>query len=180
MNVFLDTEFTSFHQPTLISLALVTEDGCAFYAENADVPRADCSPFVCDVVLPLLGRVDGATAHLPEIAQRLHDWISALAQPITVVCDFEGDWQLLCGVLSSAVPVRAPWQPSHLKAGWPSNLERPLVLAERTTADPVFESASQRTFTRQWPPHHALADARALRAGWAAYAASMEAVWASQ
>ena len=36
MLVFLDTEFTKFNSPDLISLALVAEDGREFYAERTD------------------------------------------------------------------------------------------------------------------------------------------------
>ena len=36
MLVFLDTEFTAFVRPDLISLALVSEDGREFYAERID------------------------------------------------------------------------------------------------------------------------------------------------
>lgn len=36
MLIFLDTEFTDFARPDLISLALVSEDGREFYAERID------------------------------------------------------------------------------------------------------------------------------------------------
>ena len=39
MLVFLDTEFTDFAKPDLISLALVAEDGREFYAECTDYHR---------------------------------------------------------------------------------------------------------------------------------------------
>lgn len=46
MLVFLDTEFTAFVRPDLISIALVAEDGREFYAERTDYYREDCSDFV--------------------------------------------------------------------------------------------------------------------------------------
>ncbi len=43
MLVFLDTEFTQFHRPDLISIGLVAEDGREFYAERTDYNQDDCS-----------------------------------------------------------------------------------------------------------------------------------------
>jgi hypothetical protein len=43
---FLDTEFKSFDDCQLISLAIVGEDGREFYAECSDFDRALCSDFV--------------------------------------------------------------------------------------------------------------------------------------
>ena len=39
---------------------------------------------------------------------------------------------------------------------------------------PVFKRELNRTYTQDWPPHHALADARALMAGYRAWRASIE------
>ena len=52
MLIFLDTEFTAFMRPDLISIALVSEDGREFYAERTDYRQADCSDFVRATVLP--------------------------------------------------------------------------------------------------------------------------------
>jgi hypothetical protein len=41
MLVFLDTEFTNFAKPSLLSIALVAEDGQEFYAELVDYNSAD-------------------------------------------------------------------------------------------------------------------------------------------
>jgi hypothetical protein len=60
MLVFLDTEFSDFTRPDLISLALVAEDGREFYAERTDYTATRCTEFVRETVLPLLGRVPGA------------------------------------------------------------------------------------------------------------------------
>lgn len=60
MLVFLDTEFTDFARPDLISLALVSEDGREFYAERTDYFETRRSDFVRETIQPLLGRVPGA------------------------------------------------------------------------------------------------------------------------
>ena len=52
MNLFLDTEFTGLHQQaTLISLALVAENGRAFYAEFTDYDASQCDDWVQQHVL---------------------------------------------------------------------------------------------------------------------------------
>ena len=61
---FLDTEFTDFVRPDLISIALVSEDGREFYAERTDYREDDCSDFVRETVLPLLGGVPDAAFSL--------------------------------------------------------------------------------------------------------------------
>lgn len=60
MRIFLDTEFTDLvgvvHDPALISIGLVTEDGrSSFYVELTNNYTEDvCSYFVIQNVLPLL------------------------------------------------------------------------------------------------------------------------------
>lgn len=55
MKYFLDTEFNEDGRTIeLISLALVREDGEAFYAESQEVVAGDCNQFVWDNVLPNL------------------------------------------------------------------------------------------------------------------------------
>ena len=60
MILFLDTQFTDFVQPELISIELVSEDGCwAFYAERTDLNFDLCNVFVKESVLPRLGLPEG-------------------------------------------------------------------------------------------------------------------------
>ncbi|WP_456377582.1 3'-5' exoribonuclease domain-containing protein [Thiolapillus sp.] len=52
MNLYLDTEFTGLRQDAmLISLALVADDGRAFYAEFTDFDRARCDDWIRQNVL---------------------------------------------------------------------------------------------------------------------------------
>ena len=57
MRVFLDTEFSDFTDPKLISFGLVAENGQAFFLELADGwnPKY-CNSFVMDAIIPLLHR----------------------------------------------------------------------------------------------------------------------------
>jgi hypothetical protein len=68
MLAFLDTEFTDFVRPDLISIALVGEDGQEFYAERDGYYQTDCSGFVRQIVQPLLGRVPGAACSRAGVA----------------------------------------------------------------------------------------------------------------
>lgn len=169
MLVFLDTEFTAFVRPDLISLALVSEDGREFYAERTDYHRDACSDFVRDTVLPLLGRVPGAVCSRAELTQRLHGWFAQLPEPATIVFDFQGDWLLLADAMLGRT-YRNP----------PENFGAPLHLENASITHPVFERAQNLVYTQDWPPHHALADARSLRAGYRAWRTFMENIWRIQ
>lgn len=159
MLVFLDTEFTGFTHPALISLALVAEDGREFYAERTDYPEDECNDFVRETVLPLLGRIPGAACNQVTVTHRLRTWFETLSEPATVVFDFERDWLLLDDIANQR----------HFKP--PANFGEILFLSNSVISDPVFVQAQNRTYTQDWPPHHALADARALRSGWMAWMA---------
>ena len=165
MLVFLDTEFTDFVRPDLLSLALVAEDGQEFYAERTDYPAGQCSEFVREIVLPLFGRVPGAACDSAEMALRLRTWFEALPEPATIVFDYHTDWHLLAG----AMPGRPP-----------EKFAEQLYLDGYAISHPIFEGAQNLIYTQAWPPHHALADARALRAGYRAWRGFMEKIWRIQ
>lgn len=47
MKIFFDTEFTGLHKnTTLISIGLVSECGCTFYAELTDYDKAQCNEWI--------------------------------------------------------------------------------------------------------------------------------------
>ena len=158
MLVFLDTEFTRLTRPDLISLALVSEDGREFYAERTDYFETQCSDFVRQTVQPLLGRVPGAACSQPELTDRVRQWFKNLPEPATVVFDSEKDW-LLLAVAMLGRPHSKP----------PGDFAKRLYLDSAIITQPVFEQAHKLTYTPEWPMHHALADARALRAGYGAF-----------
>ena len=128
MLVFLDTEFTDFAKPDLIRLALVAENGREFYAEPIDYRKNECSAFVRETVLPLLGRVPGAACTSNELADRVQAWFAALPEPVTIIFDFETDWHLLAVALF--------WPPQKSP---PANFATPLFLDGYTVTHPVFE-----------------------------------------
>lgn len=168
MLVFLDTEFTTFAYADLISVGLVSEDGQEFYAERTDYNRKDCTDFVRVAVQPLLGRVAGAACNRKQLTDRAHDWFQQLPEPATVIYDYAGDFDLLTKiVLGHPTDDLEP----------PANFGEEIELAGTTTNHPVFESAATATFSDRWPPHHALADARALMTGYRAWRTFMEPIW---
>lgn len=166
MLIFLDTEFTAFVRPDLISIALVAEDGREFYAERTDYHREDCSDFVGETVLPLLGRVPDAACTRTELTCRVRKWFEALPEPAIIIFDYERDWLLLADAYLGC---------DHQKP--PANVGETLHLDRFAITHPLFERAQNNTYTQDWPPHHALADARALMAGYRAWHKFMEPIW---
>ncbi len=159
--LFVDTEFTSFGRMELVSIGAVTLDGREFYAESSDHDVADRSDFVRATVVPLLR---GGVWSMPRdmIGARLRDWIDALGGDYRVVCDYSGDWRLVTTLLDGR---------------WPEHLARSQYtwtygLATHGPAE--VQEAKRRAWTAVQahfavePQHHALHDARAMRAGWIA------------
>ena len=56
----------------------------------------------------------------------------------------------------------------------PGDFAKRLYLDSSIITQPVFEQAHNHTYTQDWPMHHALADARALMAGYRAWHQFME------
>jgi len=162
MLVFLDTEFTQIQHPELISVGLVSELGHEFYAELADYPLDKCSDFVRAEVLPLFGRVAGALCAKSELARRLREWFHCLGELAIVIFDYEVDWELLSLAFRSD------------GGSIPTSIDTPLCLSGLIVTDPIYQEAFNRSLSEAWPRHHALADARAIHAGYRAWRAANE------
>lgn len=172
--VFLDTEFTDLApgaQP--ISIGVVSIEGQEFYAELADgwEPQA-CSEFVRKIILPrleipVLGRLSRA-----QCAVQLVRWLCSVGDGCPVVAvtlDSYIDWWML-GLLIEG----KGWTPEQREVsvgtqGFRVTL-RPQIPhwddAERMSR---FRKMLKRSLKRL-RRHHALDDARALRAAWIAAA----------
>lgn len=170
MIVFLDTEFTSLDKPELLSLGLVTLDGREHYVEldlESDTGRARrraSSDFVIYGVLDFWGLVPGAKATPWEMGRRTGEWLLGLAQEtgtrVEVACDYAADFELMADVVRDAGlwdQVRDAVLPVDIGAltGSPEG---------EMAAEECFRSLYRRGLGR----HHALADALALRAAYAA------------
>jgi hypothetical protein len=156
--VFLDTEFTNWSTPRLISIGLVDLSGeRIFYAELTDTYTAShCSPFVRENVLPLLsgGKSQMTTR---ECREALAAWFTGFEEQIEIVSDdLEYDFYLLRELLGDH------WPTNLLPEGFqfmPKNY--PKIEKRLTEARAHFYSDLPGRHE-----HHALDDARALRACW--------------
>lgn len=171
MRVFLDTEFTGFNKPSLLSVGLVSESGGESYVEldmESDVGRrrrVASTKYVRTNVLSQWCRVPGAgCSDEEEIGQRAGNWLLSLVQQvgtIELVYEDKIDADLLESALREA-DMWATLQP-HLQWSIASYLREQQIVDDAMTAS-WTQSASQHGLAR----HHALADARALRAGFVA------------
>ena len=152
IRAFLDTEFTKFARPQLISLALVAESGQEFYGESTDFVRLQCSDFVVEKVFPLLQGGDVA-ASLHDLRVKLVDWLTTLPSRAEIISDFEGDIELLLKLLGVG-----PKEMSRYNIAQLTVLDGEFVKSEsfNRALDDYFANVDSRR-------HHALVDARALR-----------------
>lgn len=159
MRVFLDTELTSLQAPRLIAMGLAASDGRECYAELPADPSL-ANEFVRQRVLPQLGIVPARVASSAELGRRIGDWLIALQWPtIPVVFDFPLDYDLL---------------EQALRDGGRWNRLQGLLVPTRV-GQLMRLAAGHEAMVRSWARslaadgigrHHALADARALHAGY--------------
>jgi hypothetical protein len=107
--------------------------------------------------------VPGSVCTRDQLAVRLRSWFDELPEPATLVYDYSYDLELLTNALDSEGGAKPP-----------ANICDKLLLSAEIVSDATFQNALNRTFTRDWPPHHALADARAIMSGYRAWIAKNE------
>jgi hypothetical protein len=143
--IFLDTEFTDWSAPKLISLGMASEDGREFYGEVKGVDPGSCSEFVRSHVLPQLGEDPGLAMPSDELRESVRIWMSGFSgkKQRPVVCyDHPVDVQLLWELTGGRL------------VGW----------KEKLIATRIDHHHRERYFTEYGGRHHALHDARANRA----------------
>ena len=156
MRIYYDTEFTSLEPNTdwdMISAGFVAEDGQEWYAEITDFPRHECSPFVVEVVLPLLGgrldqRMPGAW-----FAPKFCEWLSSFKEDIELVSDHSCDWFLVNGYCHrdfAALPFKVQ---SRI---WQRSDQEPIQVE-------LLEAELRYWHRNPGKRHHALYDARRLK-----------------
>ena len=153
MRVYLDTEFTQFTQPNLISIGLVADDGREFYAVMKRFPFQQCSAFVREVVLPIIEHWPSTTLDRRELQQSLRQWLNKSAEPLEIVCDFATDAELLIELIDA--------ETDHALRTF--NIASVTVFSAMQCEQITDAVDNYFTEPRQWPRHHALEDARALR-----------------
>jgi len=145
INIFIDTEFTDFVDPQLISIGMVAETGEEFYAELPyDFRR--CSEFVREAVLPMLGYTPEGQVAEDDLYVRITQWlrIVRLGDSAVQICyDYQTDWDLFVKALGGQTP------------SWCSG---------RLVADRINELLRHEYHEKNClPEHHALNDAKANR-----------------
>jgi hypothetical protein len=145
LKVFLDTEFTDFIDPHLISMGMAAESGEKFYAE-VPYPDKECSAFVREAVIPLLGRLPNAACSLDDLGTKIIAWLETIKpvdEEVQICVDYQTDWDLFVDVLDYRVP---PWC-------------RQRMIAQNISEDLCYEFHKK----NKLPEHHALYDALANR-----------------
>jgi hypothetical protein len=101
--IFLDTEFTDFSHPQLISIGLAESNGQNFYAEVSYLPEA-CTKFVRDIVLPLLTQANKLS--VDELREKLQRWLDTIkgSGPIVVCYDSDYDGALFLDIFEQRPP----------------------------------------------------------------------------
>ncbi|WP_426197702.1 hypothetical protein [Massilia sp. DWR3-1-1] len=156
MLVFIDTEFTGLHQdkPDLISIGLVDEAGCQFYAELPPSHYAvQCNEWVHFNVLPHLWGGEYVQS-VPNLRDRLAAWLTGLGDQVVIVTDCpDTDFRLLQWLLPQLPPNVAPVP--MLFTSWSMG----------DNAQPHLRAHMQAYYTPERRAHHALHDANSLRIG---------------
>ncbi|GGI16929.1 3'-5' exoribonuclease [Oxalicibacterium faecigallinarum] len=106
LKVFIDTEFTDFNDPYLISIGMAAASGEEFYAE-VPYPAHACSAFVRETVIPLLGRLPDSTCSLTELRDKIIHWLACINpdnKEVEICFDYQTDWDLFGDALGSRMP----------------------------------------------------------------------------
>lgn len=152
MKIFLDTEFTDFSNSQLISLGLVDENGREFYAESTSFNREDCSQFVIEIVLPLLGQYSNSIVGTNQhIAFKLQSWLEQYRDTGATICvDYHTDWDLFIQLLNLL----------------PKHSDKSFITGEMIWSNLNLKKIEQWWQETQLPQHMALYDAQANRHGY--------------
>lgn len=142
-HVFLDTEFTNFEKPELISIGLVTLTREEFYAE-VEYSLEACSSFVLSTVIPLLSSFEKCS--LAELKVQLSTWIGEIkkGEPVVLCFDSDYDRMMLNIIFESDFPTGVSFK--RLGASYINKIKQYEYHVRTKQAE-----------------HHALHDARALR-----------------
>lgn len=156
MKIYYDTEFTSLDGNVdwdMISAGFVSEDGRELYVEIEDFNLDDCSLFVVDTVLPLLGTTPAERMPGAAFGARLGQWLASFGEDIELVSDASCDWWVLLSITGQSLkelPHKIQgqiWIPS----------ENPVILEALEDAESGFWQENPDL------KHHALYDARCLK-----------------
>nr|WP_230029426.1 3'-5' exoribonuclease [Massilia sp. Bi118] len=142
--IFLDTEFTSFESPELISLGLAASTGEDFYAE-VPFSTTSVSPFVHEVVIPLLKQNSADYCKFDELHVRILNWLTVVRTGVEIVLCFDSQYdEILFRTIFDGYP--------------------PQFLRFRNVDRNINEFLRHEFHVKNMlPEHHALNDAMAMR-----------------
>lgn len=143
--LFLDTEFTGFKDPKLISIGIAGTGGEEFYAET-EYSLEECSDFVRSTVLPSLTQEKKLT--VGELCAQLLEWMETVRAPGPVLICFDSEYDRL--MLEQI-----------FKTEMPSSTVLRCLSATDVNKLKVYEYHVK----HKQVEHHALHDARALKYG---------------
>lgn len=104
VRVFIDTEFSNFQNPELLSLGMVTEHGEEFYLENAQFNVNRASDFVKQNVITLCDFAQHGVKY-SEIGLRAYEWFTNLPhKQLIVLADYHTDIDLLAEAIPGGHP----------------------------------------------------------------------------
>lgn len=146
---YIDAEFPDWDHVTPISVGLVAEDGDSLYVEFSDGwSLTDCSEFVCENILPLLGDVSSRLT-TEDAVRSIYRWIISKTQRPVFVCDSHYDVDILSALVPKLVA-------RYDVLRWDCQRQWDMFTAG--------QQAAYGKIGYKWK-HHALCDARALMAG---------------
>lgn len=160
LEIYFDLEFSSLSRDgELISLGAVEAiTGLEFYGEVTPLPT-NCTPFVEQEVLPQL---TGQGEPLEMLLSRFAKWLSSFdRRPIELLSDSR--WDIF--ILRKAVTGDRSFAPGKLTLGHDLAVTLLDLPALGCDARERYGDAASLELAKDPRPHHALVDARCLRAG---------------
>ena len=152
MLVFIDTEFTNFKDMEMISIGLVSADKSKeVYMENADYDRYACSPFVNEIVIPLLSRTPDVMQPKLKIEDALREWTETFDESVEIVIDYLGDWAILVDLMNGSLPPNMKKTPLFVQS---------LTMFSEKAGEEYVKGCQQYFDETEQHPHHALSDAK--------------------
>ena len=165
--IYIDTEFTCFAKPSLISLGAVASNGNEFYVEILDYPKKHQSEFVSDIVVPLLNNAVHGKSYI-EAGARFAEWVSEQGE-CQICCDFDEDWNLAKALLDSEFPANLGGQYVYINSIFDDlirkhrNQELVSYIELRMTTSLYWKYIDQYFMDNLVGRHHALNDAKAMK-----------------
>lgn len=169
VTIFYDCEFTDLAPDSdLLSIGLVAADAdvhSELYIELLDADVRQSSDFVKAEVLPLFGRHNPEVLTRSNAAARIEAWLDDLRsgnrqRQAVMISDSPWDWQHLVELFGAPMPGRQPWTREVNVVG---RLVQQMLGGRQQQA---FVEEQEAYFRRHEGRHHALVDARALKAAY--------------